>query len=83
MVNQERVKILSQGAGAWRRWLAANPDARADLSDAWIDVGTDLGGIDLSGGNLCGARLIKANLRGANLSGVSVMSATLAGADPA
>lgn len=65
MANQEHVKRLRKGVGAWNSW-------RTDVYDS-----PDLSGADLTGADLTGADLIGADLRGADLTGATLRNALI------
>jgi uncharacterized protein YjbI with pentapeptide repeats len=64
MLNEDQLKILKQGIGAWNKWRRECPDDKVDLSGAilWEE--------NLSGANLSKANLVGANFVGADLHGV-------------
>jgi hypothetical protein len=72
MGNEDQIEILRQGAVAWNKWMAENPDEHIDLSEADLRGANlskaNLSWADLSGADLSRAYLYKANLREANLS---------------
>lgn len=70
MTNEEHAARIQQGAEAWNRWRADNPEIIPDLG------GAGLRGLDLTSANLDGA-----DLRGADLRGTCLSRATLVGAD--
>jgi uncharacterized protein YjbI with pentapeptide repeats len=86
MADEELVRILRQGSGAWAAWRQKNPGISLDLSDADLGktdlLGADLRSADLRRANLGRADLRSAGLRGANLSGgANLNDANLLGAD--
>jgi hypothetical protein len=85
MANEEQIKILKQGAGAWNQWKGKNLRVDIDLSEANLS-GEDLRIADLRNANLSGAdlhrgNLSEANLRLANLRGANLVEANLSGAN--
>jgi hypothetical protein len=74
MADEEHLKIIRQGVGAWNDWREKNPELRPDLSDA------NLLEANLSTANLREAYLREANLRRANLSAANLNGAVLTGA---
>jgi len=94
-VNDDHLRILSQGVEAWNKWRAENLEIVADLSAANLSHAnlkganlsgadlrwTSLNGADLSGAVLSVANLSYATLSGANLSGAYCWSTTFAGVD--
>ena len=75
MADEEQVRILREGVGAWNRWREQHPDVRPDLKKA------DLGGADLSEANLSEADLRGANIRLTNLTMSEFRGADLSGAE--
>jgi uncharacterized protein YjbI with pentapeptide repeats len=71
MADEEQVRILKQGAGAWNAWRSQAEVTKIDL------FGADLSGADL---DLGGANLMDADLRFADLSGAGLSNASLRGA---
>jgi uncharacterized protein YjbI with pentapeptide repeats len=71
MADEEQVRILKQGAGAWNAWRSQAEVTKIDL------FGADLSGTDL---DLGGANLMDADLRFADLSGAGLSNASLRGA---
>ncbi len=67
MADEEHLKTLRQGVGAWNRWRKTDEDVDPDLS-----------GADLSGAMLEFADLCSADLRGANLESAQLKGAWLA-----
>ena len=76
MANEEHLKILKQGVGAWNRWHRKYLFIRPDLSEANLS-GADLIGVDLSDVNLRRANLTSANLSEADLRRVELRRADL------
>jgi hypothetical protein len=69
MADEEHLKIIGRGLGAWNEWRKKNPEVlQPDLSEAdlsWENlVEANLGGTNLSDVNLFYAVLYKADLRG-------------------
>lgn len=90
MANEEHLKILKQGVGAWNKWRRENRGINPDLSGADLTRGylglvdfsvTDLSLATLNQATLNGAQLFVANLRRASLRGADLTSADLAFAD--
>jgi len=90
MADQEQLKLLSQGAGAWNAWRSRHPEISPDLFEANLrranlnraDLSeADLNRADLSRANLIGANLSRADLIGANLSRANLIAADLIGAN--
>ncbi len=91
MANQEQLSILKQGVEVWNEWREENPDAKIDLSGAYLykaDLrdamlnnaklnSTDLTYADMSGSKLKDANLSGAQLYQANLSGADLYQAKL------
>jgi hypothetical protein len=80
MARDEHLAFLMQGAGAWNKWRAENPNLQPDLS------GSDLRRVDLIDAvlrrvNFAGADLRGQNFVDCNLQGVNLNSANLARAD--
>ena len=57
-MKTEQYNILKSGVANWKKWLAENPGAAIDLTNA-----------NLTSANLTGADLTNANLTGADLTG--------------
>jgi hypothetical protein len=85
MANDEHVRLLKQGVGAWNAWRAENPDIVPDdpILGRFTDERAvlDLSGADLGGANLMGANLSMADLGWANLIGADLREANLSGAN--
>jgi uncharacterized protein YjbI with pentapeptide repeats len=75
MVNEEQLKILSQGVNAWNTWRKKNSEIEVDLTEA------DLTSLDLHGINFTKADLSDANLYRSDLRNADISSAYLCGAD--
>lgn len=73
MANDECLKILKRGVGAWNEWRDAHPLVKGDFSDA------DLTGMKLHHANLDSANLSRANLSRAELTYASLGGARLCG----
>jgi Pentapeptide repeats (8 copies) len=69
MADEEQLRILKQGVGAWNAWRE---------QDGW-ETGVDLSLANLRGANLRGADLSGANLSRAELGGVTLNDANLGG----
>ena len=90
MADEEQVKKLRDGIGAWNTWRDENPNAildlkRVNLSKAELSR-ANLRGADLTGADLVGANLGRVNLEGAtltraNLERAYLRAAKLNGAD--
>jgi len=86
MANEEQLKILRQGVGAWNNWREKNSDVLhpnlegANLEGAYLDA-TDLRGANLLGARLRGAYLCWADLFGADLRSTDLRGACLWGTD--
>jgi len=95
MADEKLLILLEQGAPAWNRWRADNPDqVSPDLRGANLSgydltainfQGADLENADLSNTKLCNANLEDAtlhntSLRGADVTG-AIMSKSVLGAD--
>ena len=74
MADEEQVKILEQGAGAWNEWRRSNRRTKIDLASA------DLRQADLRGANFVDANLTSVDFVQADLEEVKFSSANLAGA---
>ena len=96
MANEEHLRKIWQGVGAWNSWRKREPHLRPDLSgaqlitDGSIDgpdfIGMELTrinlkGTDLGNATLTMAQLDHATLEEANLDGAFLGQANLAGAD--
>jgi len=81
MAYDKHLDILRQGAAAWNRWRAENPEIEPDLREALLGGvnlrGVDLSGVDLTEADLCGANLSEATLIGAELHGACLFRTVL------
>ena len=85
MANEDLLKILKQGPGAWGEWRADNLGVnqipnKVDLTRAKLN-GAKLGGANLSGAELRDAKLGGADLRDAYLDEAELRGADLNGAN--
>ena len=71
MADQEQLKLLSQGAGAWNAWRSRHPEISPDLFEANL-IAADLIGANLSEALLNKAILAETNLSKANIADCDV-----------
>ena len=76
MADQEQLRILKQGGGAWNTWRSQAGNTHIALSGVDLRE-TNLFMADLSNADLSGAHLSEANLGGANLGGADLTRAIL------
>jgi uncharacterized protein YjbI with pentapeptide repeats len=76
MTSREQLEILKQGARAWNKWRAENPNVEIDLSGSDL-YGADLNRINLNWANLERAFLERADLDRADLMGANLSQANL------
>jgi hypothetical protein len=80
MADEEQLRILKQGVGAWNAWRSQTGRTLIDLRGADLSL-ADLRRANLSEADLIGANLSLANLSLANLSEADLIEACLHGAN--
>jgi hypothetical protein len=74
MADPVDLQQIEQGVAVWNLWRDEHPEAKPDLSRAYL-FEADLSGANLSGVSLHRACLIGVNLKGANLQGADLSGA--------